>query len=143
MPFSIGRERNVARGKVRIFASVPAIYGMIVPLAFMDMTARLYQAICFPLYGIQPVDRRRYTYCSPRGKQLLPRIDRFNCWYCAYANGSAAFVRAVLAETEKYWCPIRHLPKPNIETPAHHKGFAKDGDLKALEKQVTSYPYKK
>jgi hypothetical protein len=140
MVFSIGRERSRMRGKASMAISMPFIYGMIFPLVLMDVTTQLYQAICFPLYGIALVDRSRYVFCSRRAAGLR-WIDRFNCWYCAYANGSASFVRAVLAETEKYWCPIRHLPKPGFESLTHHKTFVRNGDVSALQKQVTSYPY--
>lgn len=137
----IGRQRTKQRGRLRMAISVPFIYSMAIPLGILDISTQIYQAICFPLYGIEMVDRKRYVYCSRRAKDLR-MIDRFNCWYCAYANGSAQFVRAVLAETEKYWCPIRHIPKPGFRAPPHHTAFARAGDLSTLEKIVTSYPYK-
>jgi hypothetical protein len=140
MQVMIGRTRRKDRGALRMALSMPFIYGMAIPLSFLDITTQIYQRVCFPLYGIALVDRKRYVRCSARAK-LLPRIDRFNCWYCAYANGSMQFVRAVLEETEKYWCPIRHLPKHGFQAPHHHTKFAPANDLKALEKIIASYPY--
>jgi len=35
-------------------------------------------------------------------------IERFNCFYCSYANGVIAQAREVAARTEQYWCPIKH-----------------------------------
>jgi len=35
-------------------------------------------------------------------------IEKFNCLYCSYANGVAAYTREVAARTEQYWCPIKH-----------------------------------
>lgn len=141
MQFSIGHERSRARGHLRMALSMPFIYGMVVPIGFLDLSTRLYQSVCFPLYGIVPVDRTRYVYCSRRGKNVTTLLDQFNCWYCAYANGAIAFIRAVLVETEKYWCPIHHLAKSGFDQPAYHKTFAPDGDAAALQKIATSYPY--
>lgn len=38
----------------------------------------------------------------------LNMIEKFNCFYCSYGNGVAAFLREVAARTEQYWCPIKH-----------------------------------
>lgn len=123
--------------------SMPFIYGMIVPISFLDLSVQIYQAVCFRLYGIELVNRKQYVVCSPRGRAALTWLDRFNCWYCAYANGVFNFARAVAGETEKYWCPIRHLAKPDFKEPAHHKDFVQDGDEEALQRTISSYTYKK
>ncbi len=122
--------------------SMPFIYAMVIPIAVLDIATQIYQRICFPLYAIERVDRSRYIRCSTRGKSL-PWIDRFNCWYCAYANGAVEFIRAVLTETEKYWCPIRHVPKSGFQEPAHRGDFAPEGNLPLLERILKAYPYKK
>lgn len=142
MPVFIGRERTNVRGRLRMGLSMPFIYGMIIPISFLDICIQLYQAVCFRLYGIELIDRRLYVRCTPRGKALLNWVDRFHCWYCSYANGVFNFSRAVAAETEKYWCPIRHASKPGAQEPAHHKGFVPDGDEKALQQVISSYTYK-
>ena len=38
----------------------------------------------------------------------LNLIEKFNCLYCSYGNGVAAYTREVAARTEQYWCPIKH-----------------------------------
>ena len=38
----------------------------------------------------------------------LNAIEKFNCFYCSYGNGVAAYTREVAARTEQYWCPIKH-----------------------------------
>jgi len=38
----------------------PFIYGLIVPLLFLDLGLSLYQATCFPAYGINKVRRSDY-----------------------------------------------------------------------------------
>ena len=38
----------------------PIIYGMIFPLLILDICVSLYQATCFPIYGVVKVRRRDY-----------------------------------------------------------------------------------
>jgi hypothetical protein len=38
----------------------------------------------------------------------LNAMEKFNCFYCSYANGLAGYFREVAARTEQYWCPIKH-----------------------------------
>lgn len=74
-----------------------------------------------------------------RGKGL-PFLDRFNCAYCSYANGVAAYLRAVLIETEKYWCPIKYAVRVG-HTPPHPQGaFAHDGDHAAIDQILKNPP---
>ena len=131
--FSITSLHARERGRPRLWISAPVIYGMVLPIAFLDVATRAYQTICFNAYGIPKVDRRKYVRLMPRGKGMLPRMDRVNCLYCAYANGVLAFVTAVAGETEKYWCPIRHRVRKDFVPPAHHRGFVEDGDEAALK----------
>ena len=35
-------------------------------------------------------------------------LERFNCFYCGYANGLMGYSREVAARTEQYFCPIKH-----------------------------------
>lgn len=132
--FSIAGQHIRERGKVRIMLTAPVIYGMIIPIVFIDLCATLYQAVCFRAYGVARVPRKKYIRLVKRGKNL-PWNDRFNCTYCSYANGVAAYVRAVLIETEKYWCPIKyHLRQNSTYHPPHpQRNYAEDGNIKELE----------
>lgn len=138
----IGRERTRQRGKLRMAASMPFIYGMVIPVGLLDISVQIYEHICFPLYGITHVKRSDFVRCRGRGRNMLRIIDRFHCWYCAYVNGAIHYIQTVAAETEKYWCPIRHIPLKGFKEPPHHKSFAPDGDPVALQKAVKSYTYK-
>jgi hypothetical protein len=131
--FSIGSFHARERGRVRLWGSAPVIYGMIIPIAFLDVATRAYQSVCFRAYGIPKVDRRKYIRLTRRGRGVLRPLDQVNCLYCAYANGVLSFVTAVAGETEKYWCPIRHRAGKEFVPPAHHRGFAPDGDEVALQ----------
>src|SRR5674476_1487837 len=42
------------------FLTMPIIYGMLVPLALLDLCISLYQLTCFPIYGITRVKRANY-----------------------------------------------------------------------------------
>lgn len=96
---------------LRSILSVPFIYSMVIPLAFLDLTITLYQHVCFRLYRISRVDRSRYIVMDRHQLQYLNGIEKFNCVYCGYGNGVIAYAREVVARTEQYWCPIKHARK--------------------------------
>ena len=76
----------------------------------------LYQSICFRIYGISRVPRRRYFAVDRHKLAYLNGIERLHCTFCSYANGLIAYVREVAARTEQYWCPIKHaraIPAPH------------------------------
>ncbi len=127
------------QGRLRILLTSPVIYSMIVPLVFIDLCASLYQFVCFPAYGIARVPRKKYVQLVRRGLKL-PWLDRFNCTYCSYANGVAAYVRAVLIETEKYWCPIKYISRPGYQPPHPQEAYAADGDVEGLKKVLGRKP---
>lgn len=132
----IGSERAKQRGRLRMWATWPVIYSMFIPLFILDIWTRLYQAICFPLYGIPRVDRSRFVRLSHRGTRMVHALDRFHCLYCSYANGVMGFARAVIAETEKYWCPIKYTSRKGFVAPEHHAEFVADGDEHALREKI-------
>jgi hypothetical protein len=88
--------------------SAPVIYALIVPLALLDLMVVLYQAVCFPVYGIARVRRRDHIVLDRAQLDYLNALEKLNCAYCSYANGVLAFAREVAARTEQYWCPIKH-----------------------------------
>lgn len=88
--------------------SAPVIYAMIVPIAFLDLCLSVYQAICFPLYGIPHVRRSRFIVLDRHQLAYLNGPEKLNCVYCGYANGVIGYAREIAARTEQYWCPIKH-----------------------------------
>jgi len=50
----------ITDAKLKHILSTPFIWICIVPVALMDITISLYQAICFPIYGIPKVKRQDY-----------------------------------------------------------------------------------
>jgi hypothetical protein len=51
--------------QLRNVLSAPFIYGIFLPFALLDLCLLVYQAACFPLYGIAKVPRSRYIVAWP------------------------------------------------------------------------------
>jgi hypothetical protein len=98
----------VVGARPAMILTAPVIYSLIVPLLLLDLFAALYQAVCFPVYGIPRVRRGDYLAFDRGQLGYLNAIERINCEYCAYANGLIAYVREIASRTEEYWCPIKH-----------------------------------
>ena len=50
--------RYVLNAHPLVLLTSPVIYALIVPLALLDLAVTIYQAVCFPIYGIPKVRRR-------------------------------------------------------------------------------------
>jgi hypothetical protein len=115
----------------------PVIYSLIVPLILLDLWVRLYQLVCFPVYGIAKVDRSRYVLLDRGHLQYLNWIECLNCNYCGYANGLVAYAREIAARTEQYFCPIKHAHR----CPGHHSHyheFLDFGDANAYKEELVN-----
>ncbi len=88
--------------------TAPVIYSGFIPFLLLDLFLWVYQSACFPIYGIPRARRSDYLVFDREDLPYLNAIERFNCFYCAYANGLAAYAREIAARTEQYWCPIKH-----------------------------------
>lgn len=88
--------------------TAPVIYSLIFPLLLLDLFVTIYQAICFPVYGIAKVRRHDYLIFDRYHLGYLNALEKLNCAYCSYANGLIAYVREIAGRTEQYWCPIKH-----------------------------------
>ena len=116
----------------------PIIYGMIVPLAILDLLVSLYQATCFPIYRIDKVSRADYFVFDRRHLEYLNFIEKFHCTYCAYGNGLIAYAAEILARTEEYFCPIKHARKI-LGTHAHYSRFLEYGDAADYEARLEQF----
>jgi hypothetical protein len=54
------------------------------------------------------VKRSEYVVLDRGDLPYLNVVQKFNCFYCGYANGVVAYAREIAARTEQYWCPIKH-----------------------------------
>ncbi len=84
---------------------------MAVPFLFLDLAVSFYQFVCFPLYRIPKVKRKRFIAIDWHQLSYLNSIEKFNCIYCGYVNGLIAYVREIVVRTEQHWCPIKHARK--------------------------------
>jgi hypothetical protein len=125
--FIAGKPACCADGYRHLFA--------VDPIALLDLSMIIYQAICFPIYKIPHVRRRDYLIFDRHHLAYLNIIEKINCAYCSYANGAISFAREVAARTEVYWCPIKHARR-NPGTIPHYQGFADFGDAEGYRKQL-------
>jgi hypothetical protein len=104
----IGLWRFLRRSSWLTVLTAPVIYAGWIPFLLMDLFVTVYQAVCFPVYGIPKVRRVDYIVFDREDLPYLNAIEKFNCLYCSYGNGVAAYTREIAARTEQYWCPIKH-----------------------------------
>jgi hypothetical protein len=119
----------IREGDLLSLLTAPVTYSLFLPLVVLDLWVTLYQRLCFPIYRIASVPRRRYF-----------AIDRHRL----------AYVREIAARTEQYWCPIKHarvIPTPH----SRYRSFFAYGDghayrtglpslRRALREQATRPP---
>ena len=125
----------ILEGSLLSLLTAPIIYSLLLPLLVLDLWVTLYQSICFPIYGMTRVPRRRYFAIDRHKLAYLNGIEKVNCTFCSYANGLIAYVREVSARTEQYWCPIKHaraIPAPHQR---YHE-FLDYGDASGYRKEL-------
>lgn len=93
------------------YFTAPVIYGMIVPLALIDLCISVYQLSCFPVYGVARVRRGDYIVFDHQHLAYLNIIEKVDCLYCSYAVGLLGYAQEITARTEQYFCPIKHARK--------------------------------
>lgn len=130
--YKTGLLRFLIRSRFLVVLTAPVIYCGWVPFLLMDLFVSVYQAICFPVYRIPKVRRRDYIVFDHADLPYLNAIEKFNCLYCSYGNGVAAYTREVAARTEQYWCPIKHARRLKA---AHERypQFFDYGDAEAFQ----------
>ena len=119
----------------RNLISAPFIYAMFVPFILLDLSISIYQFICFPLYRIAKVKRRKFIVMDRHHLSYLNSMEKLNCVYCGYVNGLIAYTREISARTEQYWCPIKHAQKV-LGPHRRYIRFADFGDSKEYHQHV-------
>ncbi|HSJ42601.1 MAG TPA: hypothetical protein VK955_16350 [Xanthobacteraceae bacterium] len=113
----------VREGHLPSLLTAPVIYSLLIPFLVLDLWVTMYQWVCFPIYGIARVPRRRYFAVDRHKLAYLNVIEKANCTFCSYANGLIAYVREVAARTEQYWCPIKHARSIPVPHSRYHLFF--------------------
>ena len=140
---ALALQAKTKMGLVRFFRETPllfiltcpVIYAMIIPIALSDLFVSVYQAICFPVYGIGKVKRSDYVVMDRKYLAYLNVIEKMNCIYCEYVNGVIAYVREVASRTELYWCPIKHARALKDHPPARYYDYLEYGDAEAFHEK--------
>ena len=112
--------------------TAPVIYSLIVPFVLLDLFVTLYQAICFPAYGIDKVRRADFIRVDRHHLAYLNALQKLNCIYCGYCNGLIGYVQEVAGRTEAYWCPIKHAARVGAHH-AYYAQFVDYGDAEGFE----------
>ncbi len=131
----VGFPRYLLHSRFLVVATTPVIWMCALPIFLCDIIGSVYQAICFPIYGIPTVDRREYIAFDRSHLSYLNFAEKFNCEYCAYANGILAYFTEIAARTEQHWCPIKHA---NCVKCSHsrYKKFVDYGDAEGYRAHV-------
>lgn len=131
--YKTGLIRFLLRARPLVILTAPVIYLGWVPFLLLDAFVTLYQALCFPVYGIPKVRRSDFLIFDRGDLPYLNLIEKFNCFYCAYGNGIAAYAREIAARTEQYWCPIKHARRI-VGAHERYPMFFDHGDGEAFRK---------
>ena len=99
---------HIRSARLLVILSVPLIYALVVPFAFLDLSVAIYQTVCFPIYGIPKVRRKDYLIFDRGRLAYLNAIEKVGCVFCSYANGLLAYIAEIAARTEQHFCPIKH-----------------------------------
>lgn len=117
----IGLARYILGSRPLLLITAPVIYAPLLAFVLLDGLVTIYQAVCFPIYGIARVRRHDYLIFDRYQLAYLNAVERLNCLYCSYANGLLAYVREIASRTEQYWCPIKHARRVS----AAHERYAR------------------
>ena len=130
-----GLLHYIRGARLMVVVTAPVIYGLIVPLLVLDTAVTIYQAVCFPVYGIAKVRRRDHLVFDRHYLGYLNALEKLNCAYCSYANGLISYVHEIAARTEQYWCPIKHA-KRLAGIHGHYRHFTDYGDAEAYRREL-------
>jgi hypothetical protein len=128
----------VLNARLLVIVTAPFIYAVIVPLVLLDLFVTIYQAVCFPVYGIPKVRRRDYLVFDRHHLAYLNALEKLNCAYCSYANGLIAYVREIAGRTEQHWCPIKHARRV-MGAHSRYAMFEDYGDAEGYRKWLKQF----
>ncbi|MET0101035.1 MAG: hypothetical protein ABW090_16790 [Sedimenticola sp.] len=133
--YRTGLWRYLREAKLRHVLTAPLIYALIIPVSLMDLLVSLYQQVCFRVYDVPLVRRSEYLAIDRHQLAYLNVIEKFNCFYCSYANGVIAYSREVGARTEQFWCPIKHARRTR-DAHGRTERFLDYGDAEAYRRRA-------
>jgi hypothetical protein len=128
-------RKYLVNSRFLVIATTPMIWACAVPIALADAIGTLYQAICFPIYGIPRVRRSDYLAFDRHHLTYLNIAEKLSCEYCAYVNGILAYFTEIAARTEQHWCPIKHAGCAKCAH-SRYKLFVDFGDAEQYRQHV-------
>jgi hypothetical protein len=120
------------------YLTMPIIYGAAIPIVLFDLSVSLYQAICFPVYGIPKVKRADYIVFDHQHLAYLNIIEKGHCLYCSYAVGMLAYTSEIISRTEQYFCPIKHACKV-LDSHSRYESFLDYGDGEEFHRKLEEF----
>jgi hypothetical protein len=127
--------RYLLHSRFFAFVTSPFIYALIIPFVLLDLFVSVYQAVCFPVYGIPKARRRDYIAIDRNKLRYLNALEGLNCMYCSYGNGVLAYTVEIAGRTEQHWCPIKHARRvQNVHD--RYANFLPYGDAAAYRKEL-------
>jgi len=133
--FKTGLPRYIGQADLRNAISAPIIYSLIVPMLVLDAALTVYQYLCFPLYRIERVRRKDCWTFDRAHLAYLNALEKFNCAYCSYGNGLAAYFTEIASRTEQYWCPIKHARRVR-HAHGRYNRFVDYGDAEGFKAEL-------
>ncbi len=107
---------------LKYIISMPFIYGMIIPGLIFHFCLEIYHQVAFKLYNIPRVKAKDFFIFDRYKLPQLNWLESFNCFYCTYYNSLIAYAQEIIGRTERFWCPIKHAYRLEIEH-KHYKKF--------------------
>ena len=117
-----------------IVLTSPLIYVCVVPFLLLDLAVALFQAVCFPIYGIPRVQRRDYLIYDRGHLAYLNAIEKVACVYCSYANVLLAYITEIAARTQQHFCPIKHARR-SLQSNSRDAHMLPYGDARAYREK--------
>jgi hypothetical protein len=127
--------RYVLQSRLLAVLTAPFIYAVIIPFVLLDLFVSVYQAVCFPVYGIPKARRRDYIAIDRNQLRYLNALEGLNCMYCSYGNGVLAYAVEIAGRTEQHWCPIKHARRIQ-NTHDRYSQFLPYGDGHAYREKI-------
>lgn len=124
------------RWHIRLLLSAPFIFAPFPVILVLDAVIELYHHVSFSLYKIPCNKRNAYIIFDRVKLSYLPLHDKFFCLYCSYVNGVFAYWVKIAADTEAYWCGIKHRQLQGYKEPEHHASFMEYGDEEAYRSRT-------
>jgi hypothetical protein len=127
--------KYVFGARLRTVLVAPIIYSMVLPIFLFDLVVSVYQHTCFRVYKIPLVKRKEYFSIDRHHLGYLNTLEKFNCVYCGYGNGVAAYTKEIIARTELFWCPIKHAAR--VKDPhSRYYNFFEYGDAEGYKNDL-------